>query len=453
MTEVDFQHNIQPTVPTTLQDGQFGLIHDGKTYWYQVTDNGKKVEFYSNSYLFDKMLSSSPATGLWNFDVTHSSGAKEAPADNWIPPSNTFPVGTIVKIEEFDVTTNADGTLAHTNYTREGHPIFAQTSEYVETLTTDPFTGATSDRKRESDYYSMSDVLSTRARVGAFNPPPHKASRTISPTAFANYKLTDSANLQTIENLQKVNKRGFFYQDIDTAFDNDGKHKRRGKLWGFQFMYNPTTISYTNSVNNQIDWTNNLDVATALAGSQQISFSIFLNRLIDMSSLRNFETIPGNQCTVYYNPLDHLAKGTDGSYERVITAEDANGILKRGTEYDLEYLYRVINGDPAIGPTMKMQTSDFGFMSGVPVWLKFNDNVRYKVTIQSIAVEHVMFTENMVPVVTQVQLSMIRIPTPKTGATADVQAWYDQQFKIKSPNFAGSPFTTGDDSDKPNDWG
>jgi len=211
-------------------------------------------------------------------------------------------------------------------------------------------------------------------------------------------------------------------------------------------MYNPTTIGYTNSVSTGIDWSNSQDVATALSGSQQFTFSLFLNRLADVSSLKSFQTTTlskTNRESALDTPLNYLATGTSGSYERALTTMDANGIVTRGTEYDLEYFYRVINGDPAYGSTMTQPTADFGFMSGVPVWLKFNDHVRYKVTVQSISVNHVMFTEDMVPVVTEVQLSMIRIPTPKQGSTADVQAWYEQQFGIKKgETWPGMPSNT-----------
>jgi len=443
--KADHDHNIQKTVATTLEDGEYGLIHNGKTYWYQVSNNGKNVEFYTNSYLFGKMLGSSVDYGLWAYDVTNSSGAKESAADNWFPPPGTFPSGTIVKSEEWDVTTKADGTLDHVNY--EGtSPKFKQTVTSVDIVTTDPVTGETSDKKRSSDYFSIANALGYSKKFGTFNPPPHASSRTIAPTAFPNLKLGDTASAATIANLQKVNKRGFFYQDIDTAFDGDGKQKARGNLWGFQFMYNPTTINYSNSVSTGVDWTNTQDVATALTGSQQFTFTLFLNRLVDISSLKKFTTV-NTKCSVAFNPTDNLAVGTDGSYERTLTAEDANGILKRGTEYDLEYFYRVINGDPSIGGSMLMETSDFGFMSGVPVWLKFNDNVRYKVTVQSISVNHVMFTEDMVPVVTEVSLSMIRIPMPKLGNTADVQDWYNKQFGIaKDATWPGKPYTTGTDA-------
>jgi len=446
---VDFQHNIQPTVPTTLQDGQFGLVHNGKTYWYQVSENGKNVEFYTNSYLFGQMISPTPDNGMFNMRVDRSSGFVESQADNWFPKNGTFPVGTIVKLEEFDVETKADGTLSKVNYDGT-HAIYAQTVSRVEGVETNPFTGQTSDNKRPSDFFSVANALSYSAKFGTFNPPPHKSSRTIAPTAFPNLKVGQGVSASTIANLQKVNKRGFFYQDVDTAFDNDGHKKHRGHLWGFQFMYNPTTINYTNSVSTGIDWTNTQDVATALSGSQQFNFTLFLNRLIDVSMLKGYDTTmvsKQSRGSALNNPLNYLATGTDGSYERTLTAADATGILTRGTEYDLEYFYRVMNGDPSLGPTMTAPTSDFGFMSGVPVWLKFNDNVRYKVTIQSISVNHVMFTEDMVPVVTEVTLSMIRIPTPKLGPTSDIQTWYDQQFGIKKDaTWPGMPYTTGTDS-------
>jgi hypothetical protein len=449
---VKADRNVQASVPTTLVNGEYGLIHNGKIYWYEVTNDGKNIEFFTNSYLAN--IHQDPSIpGYWNASPQVSSGFPESAADNWFPPDGTFAPGTIVRLEEVETETKADGTLSKFKKDSNGNYKFAQVKTRIEADLTNLFTGKSIYLKRDSDYFSIANALNYSKVFGTFNPPPHKSSRTIAPTAFPNLKLGTGANDTTIANLQKVNKRGFFYQDIDTAFDGDGKKKIRGHLWGFQFMYNPTTISYTNSVSTSIDWSNSQDVATALAGSQQFTFSLFLNRLADVSSLKSFQTTTlskTNRESALDNPLNYIATGTSGSYERDLTAMDANGIVTRGTEYDLEYFYRVINGDPAYGSSMLQPTADFGFMSGVPVWLKFNDHVRYKVTVQSISVNHVMFTEDMVPVVTEVQLSMIRIPTPKQGSTADVQAWYDQQFGIKKgTTWPGMPINTATDTTTP----
>jgi hypothetical protein len=231
-----------------------------------------------------------------------------------------------------------------------------------------------------------------------FNPPPHSASRTVPPTAFSNYSLSSAADVKSIEYLQKANRRGFFYQDIDNAYTASGDPKtKNSQLWGFQFMYNPTTISHTQA-NANFDITNTADISNQLTGSQTFSVSIFLNRVMDMSILAT-------------DKADQLNSKT-ADYSRALTEDDAHGILTRGTEYDLEFLYRVINGEPKKGPTMDKATSDFGFLAPAPIWFRLHDNFKYKVVITSISVNHVMFTEKMIPILSEVSIGMMRIPTP-----------------------------------------
>lgn len=254
---------------------------------------------------------------------------------------------------------------------------------------------------------SLSDVVNRRK--GKFNPPPHASSRTVSPTAYAQYSVTSTAGAANIQALLKTNQRGFVYQDLDVALSSSGPKTP----WGFQFMYNPTTFSHNNAADTSIDWTNTLDVSSLLTGSQGITFTLFLNRVIDMSALET---------------NDYASK-----YATALSAEDVKGIKSRGTEYDLEYLYRTINGNPESSPTMDMPTSDFGYLAGVPIWLRLHDNMRYKVALANINVNHIMFSDKLVPVLSEVNLTFMRIPVPIYGNDAALSAWYSNQTLTTPP--------------------
>jgi hypothetical protein len=67
---------------------------------------------------------------------------------------------------------------------------------------------------------------------------------------------------------------------------------------------------------------------------------------------------------------------------------------------------------------MDRATSDFGFLAPAPIWFRLHDNFKYKVVITSISVNHTMFTEKMIPVMTGVNISMMRIPTPDYDSTS-----------------------------------
>ena len=100
-------------------------------------------------------------------------------------------------------------------------------------------------------------------------------------------------------------------------------------------------------------------------------------------------------------------------------------------------------------PQSDFRTSDFGYISGMPVWVRLNDQMRYKGVIGSISVNHVMFTLDMVPTMTEVAISFIRIPTMGyessdssikkrfTSGTGDSSVSRVPQYSDKSTNTSG----------------
>lgn len=287
--------------------------------------------------------------------------------------------------------TNAQGTRISGGFWEEKYSYFYNTPKKPK------------PKKKEVTPPPSGSLTLKNVGTSKFNPPPHKVSRPIPPTAFANYSLSSSADVSAIQSLQKANRRGFFFQDIDNAYTADGTAKTKAnQLWGFQFMYNPQTISHEQA-NANFDITNTADISNQLTGSQTFQVEIILNRLFDMSALAS----------------DRAGqKTTNGDYARALTNEDIHGILTRGTEYDLEFLYRTINGEPKLGPSMDRATSDFGFLAPAPIWFRLHDNFKYKVVITHLSVNHTMFTEKMIPVMTGVTIGMMRIPTPDYDSTS-----------------------------------
>lgn len=270
------------------------------------------------------------------------------------------------------------------------------------------------------------------AASGRFNPPPHSVSRSFPPMAFPTGSAKDSVALATKISNSKLD-RGFLHQDVDTAGTT-----ARNKLWGFQFMYNPTSISYSNSQIDGIDWTNPANTqANLLVGNMTAQVSLYLNRIWDIAAMNNAG-----------GPQAFPATGTNNTpgYGKHISYNDLKGIYTRGTEWDLEYLYRTLNGNPVKNPTMQngLDTSDWGFISGVPVWIKFNDNLRWKVSVTTVTVNHVMFTRGMVPILSEVTLGLTRIPVIGYTAQADLDVF--GQFDGRSTT---GPVQTTDPTGEP----
>lgn len=228
-----------------------------------------------------------------------------------------------------------------------------------------------------------------------------------------------------------TNNLGYFYQDSQSAEtqNNDGKLR-------FHFNYNPTSISYQTQSNTSIDWTlGNADTANVLGGNTAVSFTLYLNRIADMTEVRRAVT-----------------SGSTRNYPRPLTAKEIQGLLTRGTEYDLEFLYRIVNGNPEpadnfdpkyqnpeglLAGTKGGISSDFGYITGIPFWIRFHDNLRYKVSLNSLQVDHVLFTEDMIPMLTTVAVAATRIPAFGKIDDAIEQKFKDSTATIRKTTTSG----------------
>jgi hypothetical protein len=217
-----------------------------------------------------------------------------------------------------------------------------------------------------------------------------------------------------VRNIDEYLTLGMFIQDPESAADpgtdkgalnSSFQAKLGAQLYGFRFLFNPPNISWSASVNNSVDWSmgnpNNAVIVGAGIGGQ-ISFEILLDRVADMTVLKNFE---GQGLGVPHYPW-------------TLTAEQAKNLKYRGTEYDLEYLFRVVNGKPVpttlLGRTgevdFKLETSNMGYIAGTPFIFIVNDRLRYKVMLSSLRVTHTMFTREMIPIRSAVEIVLERLP-------------------------------------------
>jgi hypothetical protein len=246
-----------------------------------------------------------------------------------------------------------------------------------------------------------------------FNPYPHRSTRTFA--EFVDWE--DIAYEQANKNDQLAS----FYADPEIiglpdkkqALLPGGNAAQLDKLWGFRFLFNPQYLSFNLSSNNKVDWTrpnenNAALVASGIGGS--ITVNILLDRVADMSTMKQWAANGGGSMP-------------QGNYPVSMDAEQCAGILHRGTEYDLEYLFRVINGNPQkvilMGESPKdgleMYSANMGYMTQLPFIFKISERQRYKVIIQSLNIEHSMFTRDMIPIRTVVQIGLERLPDLKSG--------------------------------------
>jgi hypothetical protein len=246
-----------------------------------------------------------------------------------------------------------------------------------------------------------------------FNPYPHISTR--------HFSARVNTEEISYENANVYDQLASFYVDPEIVDLPDkkqnelpgGKDAQLNRFWGFRFLFNPQYISYNMSANTSVDWTrpnenNAALVASGVGGS--ITVNILLDRVADMATMKQWKKNGGGSLP-------------QGNYPVSMDAEQCAGILHRGTEYDLEYLFRVLNGNPQkvilMGESPKdgleLLSANMGYIAQLPFIFKISERQRYKVIMQSISVEHSMFTRDMIPIRSVVQITLERLPDLVSG--------------------------------------
>jgi hypothetical protein len=250
-------------------------------------------------------------------------------------------------------------------------------------------------------------------KAADFNPYPHIATR--------HFSARITGEEISYENANVYDQLASFYVDPEIVDLPDkkqnelpgGKSAQLNRFWGFRFLFNPSYITYNMSSNNQVDWTrpnenNAALVASGIGGT--ISVNILLDRVADMATMKQWKKNGGGSLP-------------QGNYPISMDAEQCAGILHRGTEYDLEYLFRVLNGNPQkvilMGESPKdgleLLSANMGYITQLPFIFKISERQRYKVIMQGINVSHEMFTRDMIPIRTVVQINLERLPDLVSG--------------------------------------
>jgi len=289
-----------------------------------------------------------------------------------------------------------------------------------------------------------------------WNPPPHAESRSVPYYARSNFYssatlnpesntfagMLDAASFYSATDERVYSNKAFSYlergrifQDAESAAvlnstNTSGKAVASGKAkqWGFRFMYNPTSFSYGTQANNSIDWTlGSKDTAALLAGNQTVSFQLLINRVVDLSYLNALYGITSDA-------VKERQMSMEQAYGRMLEDVEIEGIRNRGTEYDLEFLYRCLTGDPMTNNPLlndtlrKTGSADLGYITGIPLWLYLNDNLRYFGSVTGFDVNHLIFNTEMVPTLTYVTVSFSRYPAQFANDSTSLKSVHDSFF-------------------------
>lgn len=200
--------------------------------------------------------------------------------------------------------------------------------------------------------------------------------------------------------------------------------------YGFQFIWNPETFSQQTAVNMSITPASS-DPTIALTGfaaaNSTMSFTLRLDRTNDFACAKNFVfkegtfTVPGGGATVNEGNFKDVAKfyNFGNKYVDGFTVEqDIKDLLTYGTEADLEFLYRTINGTGWKGIGGR-ETSNIGYLMPSLIRLDLG-NQKFVGVVSDIQVNHLAFTRDLVPIRTDVNITVdLRAniqPTTNNGA-------------------------------------
>lgn len=191
------------------------------------------------------------------------------------------------------------------------------------------------------------------------------------------------------------------FQDSTQFYNKKEISNQDLTMYGFKFLYNPNEVSMgwgiAEGFNPEVIQSGaDGGFGTIGAGLFQstVDFTLLLNRIGDMSYLDSNGLISPS-----INPYPNNFN----------TVEDLQMIYKKGTMYDLEYLFRTLNGPSAIYDSgLNGKTADRGYLTGAMVELHLGDGLRYQVRVGNISISHTLFNDRMVPLVSNVQLSCHR---------------------------------------------
>jgi len=178
-----------------------------------------------------------------------------------------------------------------------------------------------------------------------------------------------------------------------------------GNFYGFKFHYNPTTVNMTwagMKGANPVYEAAGLDPAVPFSANLftgTINFVVILNRIQDLALLNKDGSYKYGVNP--YAPVD-MSKRPD----------DLKAIANKGTMYDLEYLFHAMHGFMTSTNfksfLMNGKTNDPGWLPVRPVELHLGNQLRYRVRVVGLEVNHKIFNQQMIPIFSEVSFSCMR---------------------------------------------
>jgi hypothetical protein len=183
-----------------------------------------------------------------------------------------------------------------------------------------------------------------------------------------------------------------YVKNIATQQKNELKIDKQ--MYGFKFLYNPTTVSMGWGLQSQMDppyAASGEDIFNPISANlitSTVVFEVLLNRIADFNHLKSDGSLVG---AYPYGQIN-------------VPIEERKQIYDRGTMYDLEYFFKTING-PRATFTSRFNglTADAGWLLPSSLELHLGAGMRYRIRINEVSINHALFNNRMVPILSTVR--------------------------------------------------
>jgi hypothetical protein len=175
--------------------------------------------------------------------------------------------------------------------------------------------------------------------------------------------------------------------------------------YGFQFLYNPTTIEMSYGGVADVDpgmqssGTEEFLLSNPNVFQSTLGLQVIINRMFDFQYINENGIKTGQISDFYAGNVPNNA--------------EIKKIYNKGTMYDVEYLLQTMFPFEPYESQLRDRTSDIGFLGASPVELHLGNKLRYVAQINNISVNHVIFDNRMVPLFTTISIATNRIPDYK----------------------------------------
>lgn len=273
-----------------------------------------------------------------------------------------------------------------------------------------------------------------------WNLPPHKWSIPVEPADMVGDNVLVRSEKYMVGSSHKY-RRGRIYwyarvgnEYVESSAYNDGAGK--DPRYGFQFLWNPDTVTTSVSMNMEITPSfadKFVTVAGAFPSGEALALTLRLDRTNDFAAIKSIPKSPpkysgsianNNVETTYdklaknyansnfYNP----AHSFDGGAKQSVFVEKIQNLQKYGTIADIEYLYKAINGPGWVNQASGIKTSDIGFLSPTLLRIEIGP-LSYLGYVSNLNVNHIGFSKGMIPIRTDVVIQFNLMATAGLAAT------------------------------------